>query len=182
MSEEIQKPRPKHVEVPFWANIFKKKETQKSDIINILEKIPLFSSLGMREIRKMSLIVYERNYQAGEFLFKEGNPGAGMFIIKSGAVAIERVLESGESTRLTTLTTGDFFGELSLMNDAPRTASAKCNKNTTVLIFFRQDLFDIIEREPHLGSKILIELAKMLGDRLTESNTALLALKKEMEK
>ena len=97
-----------------------------------------------------------------------------MFIIKSGSIAIERKTETGDTLLLATLTSGDFVGDLALLNDSPRSASAKCLMNTKVIVFFRQDLFNLIEREPILGSKILKELAIMIGERLKDTNEALL--------
>lgn len=165
-------------EIPFWANIFKKRDSSNYDILKILHKIPIFSTLTKREVKKVSLIVYERNYKAGEFLFKEGNPGSGMFIIQDGAICIERTSETGANMCLANLGAGDFLGELSLLDDSARSASARCNKNTRVIAFFREDLFDLIAREALLGTKILRELAMMIGARLRETNKSMHKYKK----
>lgn len=161
--------------VPLWENIFKKNKAAEN--INLLEQIPLFATLSKKEIRNVALLVYERNYLTNEYLFKEENPGAGMFIIKSGAITIESKSESGEILTLATLTEGDFVGDLALLNDSPRSASARCIKNTTVFVIFRQDLFNLIEKEEKLGLKILKELAIMIGERLKETNQSLLNAK-----
>lgn len=166
---------------PFWSNIFRKDKSKNQDIIDILSEIPIFKKLSKKQKRKVSLIVYERSYNADEFLFKEGNPGSGMFIIKDGSISIERTSETGEFLKLATLSAGDFVGELALLDDSPRSASARCNKKTTVVVFFREDLFNLIEREPVLGGKILTELAIMIGERLKETNKALLKYKKLAE-
>jgi CRP/FNR family transcriptional regulator, cyclic AMP receptor protein len=168
--------------IPFWENIFNKIKKFNYENINLLEQIPLFDLLSKKEIKKVSLLIYERKYLKNEFLFKEDNPAAGMFIIKSGAISIERKSESGEPGHLATLTEGDFVGELALLNDSPRSASARCINNTTVIVFFRQDLFNLIDREPALGSKILKELAIMIGERLKETNKTLLKHKYALNK
>lgn len=157
---------------PFWSNIFKKDDRYNYDIINILREVPIFSTLSKREIKKVSLIVYERVYKEGEFLFKEGNPGAGMYIIQDGVINIESSSQS-DNLVLATLGRGDFLGELSLLDETSRSATARCIKQTRVIVFFRQDLFDLIEREPILGVKILKELAMMIGARLRETNKLL---------
>ncbi len=162
-------------DVPLWENIFKINKAAEN--INLLEQIPLFSTLSKKEIRKVALLAYERNYLTNEYLFKEENPGAGMFIIKSGAIIIESKSESGDIMSLATLTEGDFVGELALLNDSPRSASARCIKNTTVFVLFRQDLFNLIEKETQIGLKILKELAIMIGERLKETNQSLLNTK-----
>ena len=168
--------------IPFWENIFNKNKKTNYDNINLLEQTPLFSLLSKKEIKKVSLLIYERNYKKDEFLFKEGNPGAGMFIIKNGSIAIERKSERDDTILLATLTSGDFVGDLALLNDSPRSASARCLTNTKVIVFFRQDLFNLIDREPTLGSKILKELAIMIGERLKETNEALLKNKFILDK
>lgn len=160
--------------IPLWENIFNKNKKPEYDNLNLLEQTPLFCLLSKKEIKKVSLLIYERNYKRDEFLFKEGNPGAGMFIIKNGSIAIERKSEKGDTILLATLSPGDFVGDLALLNDSPRSASARCLLNTKVIAFFRQDLFNLIDREPILGSKILKELAIMIGERLKETNEALL--------
>lgn len=157
---------------PFWSNIFKKDNKYNYDIINILREVPIFATLTKREIKKVSLIVYERLYKQGEFLFKEGNPGAGMYIIQDGVINIESSSQA-DNLVLATLGRGDFVGELSLLDETNRSATARCIKDTRVIVFFRQDLFDLIERESILGVKILKELAMMIGARLRETNKLL---------
>jgi len=76
--------------IPFWKNIFRKKWKGSSLIIDILEKVPMFSTLTTGERKKIKLISFERSYKANEYLFKEGNPGSVMFIIKKGMIAIDR--------------------------------------------------------------------------------------------
>jgi CRP-like cAMP-binding protein len=176
MSKKVKKNKEinKNYFIPFWENIFNKNKKSDYDNINLLEQTPLFSPLSKKEIKKVSLLIYERNYKKDEFLFKEGNPGAGMFIIKSGSIAIEIKSQSGETVLLASLASGDFVGDLALLDDSPRSASARCLINTKVIVFFRQDLFNLIDREPILGSKILKQLAIMIGERLKETNEALL--------
>lgn len=175
--EKAQEPVKKNY-TPMWQNIFRSAyEQQDTDILNVLKKVPLFSSLTKKEIKKVSFVIYERTYVAGEFLFKEGNPGSAMFIIKSGTILIERTDASGEKHCYATLVAGDFLGELSLLDDSERSANARCTTKTTVIIIFRHDLFDLITREPVLGVKVLKELAAMIGKRLLDTNDELLKYK-----
>lgn len=151
--------------------IFRKKEEKpKRNLLVILKKMILFSTLNKRELKKLALIAYEKKYNADEYLFKENNPASCLFIIKEGEVLIERTNEEEDILQLATLKTGDFFGELTLLEDTTRTASARCIKNTEVIAFFKEDLLSLIEREPVMGIKILFELAKMIGQRLKETN------------
>jgi len=160
--------------IPFWKNIFRRRWKGSNIIIDILEKVPMFSTLTAGERKKIKLISFERSYKADEYLFKEGNPGSVMFIIKKGMISIERNTIKGELMHLASLTDGDFFGELALLDDSPRSASAQCIKDTDVVVLFRQDLFNLIDRNPVLGTKILLEMSKLIGERLKETNRVLI--------
>lgn len=177
--------------IPLWTNIFKKEREQIDvDMLNILKRIPIFSTLSKKELKKISLIIYERTYEASEYLFKEDNPGSAMFIIKSGNISVERSANSAERRAelgkknedkekycYATLTSGDFLGELALLEDTQRSANARCVTKSIALIIFKHDLFDLISREPTLGTKVLTELATMIGKRLKETNDELLSYK-----
>ena len=175
--EEIRK-----MYVPFWQNLSRSThDDQDIDILNILKKTPFFSDLTKKELKKIGLIMYERNYEPGEYLFKEGNPASAMFIIRSGTISVELKTEAGVKECYATLMSGDFTGEISLIEESTRSASAKCTSKATVLIIFRHDLYDFIQREPSLGNKILRSLAIMISKRLTETNNELLKLKRQKE-
>ncbi|MCK4448175.1 MAG: cyclic nucleotide-binding domain-containing protein, partial [Candidatus Marinimicrobia bacterium] len=68
---------------------------------------------------------------------------------------------------------GDFFGELSLLDEEVRSASAIAKDHSTLLGFLRPDLFSLLERNPELGNKILLNLARVIGARLRKTNELL---------
>ncbi|MEK6645465.1 MAG: cyclic nucleotide-binding domain-containing protein [Candidatus Firestonebacteria bacterium] len=136
----------------------------------ILKNISIFKDLTWIELKKLETIIHERTYAPEEVIFYEGEPGAGMYIIKKGAVAIIKKSESKE-TKIGQLKDGEFFGELSLLDEFSRSATAKAIEKTEILGFFRPDLLGLIKRDPKLGSKILLVLAKMIGERLRITTT-----------
>src|SRR3989339_372055 len=87
----------------------------KSEIVKILEKIPIFSDLNLVELNKIEIITHEREYMDGEQVFHEKEPGAGMYIVRSGSIKLSKKTVVGEK-ELTTLKTGDFFGEIALLD------------------------------------------------------------------
>ena len=177
-NEKPQEEQLRKIYSPLWQNIFRgATENQDVDILNILKKVPIFSQLTKKELIKVSYIIYERKYATGEFLFKEGNPGSAVFIIKNGTVSIEKSNKLNIKDVYATLISGDFTGEISLIEDSERNANARCTTNTTVIIIFRHDLFDLIAREPLLGNKILKDLAAMVTKRLKEANEELVKYK-----
>ena len=157
----------------FWGNIFSRfKLQEKITNIEFLKLCPLFSHLTDRELKKVSGLIYERKYQTGEFLFEIEQPGAAMFIIKNGLVKIVVPGESGEK-EIAVIEPGDFVGELALLDDTPRSASARAVEKTEALAFFREDLNEMLDTYPVIASKIMRDLAIIIGYRLKVSNEQL---------
>ena len=156
----------------FWGNIFRNRATttEEEKILDILRKIPLFEELTKKELSAIERILHKRMYQTNETIFNQGDPGMGMYIIERGAVEI--VSEPGKRT-LAELREGEFFGELALLDDSPRSASAVAKNDCTALGFFQPDLFGLIDRNPKLGVKIVVRLARMIGERLKKCNDQL---------
>ncbi|WP_457565424.1 cyclic nucleotide-binding domain-containing protein [Caldithrix abyssi] len=150
-----------------WTNIFRKKEGEKEDILSVLKRIPLFQDLSKKELRQLERILHQRTYRAGEVVFNEGDPGVGMYIIEEGEV---RITLGRDQRVLAVLSKGDFFGEMALLLEAPRTASAIASKPSILYGFFQPDLFSILETYPRTGNKILLRLSQMIAERLRRSN------------
>lgn len=151
-----------------WNNFFKK--DKQKELKDILEEVPLFKNLSDKELETLIKIMHLRNFTKDEIVFKEKEPGAGMYIIVSGQVKIFYKSLLGKEEELTLLNKGDFFGELALLDESPRSATAKAVEVTELLSFFRADLIELIKKEPSLASRILFELAKITGMRLREAN------------
>ena len=137
----------------------------KTEVIAILEKTPIFTGLSLLELKKIELITHERSYIADEVVFHEKEPGAGMYIIKSGSVKLTKK-SGGKQIKVITLKDGEFFGELALLDESPRSATATATVKTEVLGFYRPDFLSLLSREPKLGSKVLLKLAQILAARL----------------
>ncbi len=152
-----------------WAPITLTSNINK-DVFNIIETIPIFSSLDRIELLYVAKILHTRTYRADEIVFKEGEAGNGMYIIQSGAITISGTDSKKNEVLYTSLHKCDFFGELSLVDGSPRSATAKGSGPTVLLGFFKPDLIDIIEKSPRIGSKVLLNLASVLGERLRKMN------------
>ncbi|MBM4146149.1 MAG: cyclic nucleotide-binding domain-containing protein [Nitrospira sp.] len=150
-----------------WENIFKTRQKKKDDINDILIKIPVFNDLNSRALTKIKRILHQREYKANEVIFNQGDVGLGMYIIESGSVEI---VCNPERHILAQLHEGDFFGELALLDESPRSASAIAKTPCRMLCFFKPELLDLLDRDPKLGSKILFKLAWTIGERLKTTN------------
>jgi CRP/FNR family cyclic AMP-dependent transcriptional regulator len=150
-----------------WENIFKFHQKEKDEIDNILIQIPIFQDLNNRELRTIKRILHQREYKKNEVIFNQGDVGLGMYIIVKGTVEIV----CGPARHiLAELNEGDFFGELALLDDSPRSATAVSKTPCKMLCFFKPELLDLINRDPGLGSKILFKLAWTIGERLKSTN------------
>jgi len=96
----------------------------------------------------------------------------GMYIIKSGAVKIITQVNDTEE-ELAQLGVGDLFGELALLDESPRSATAVAIEKTELIAIFRPDFFDLMTRDTQLGLKIALKLAQMIGTRLRMANERL---------
>ena len=161
------------MENAFWKNIFRKEDKAESQTLLALKQVPIFQGLSEREFNSISKIVHHRSFDEGEYIFKSQTPGLGMYIILEGGVKVHGIGTGGNEIQFATLNSGDFFGEISLISEDDRSANASAISNCELVAFFRTDLLDIITRSPKLGNKILLNLATVLGNRLTQTNELL---------
>src|SRR5215467_15167475 len=155
-----------------WGNIFKL-GSRKDSLAETLQNIPLFQELSPKELRIVETLVHVRTYNAGEPVFVETEPGAGMYIIRTGRVDIVLQYRSENRVILAELEAGDFFGEMALLGDTSRSASAVARDRSELIGFFHPDLVEIINIHPEVGAKISLGLAKTLAERLRHTNAQL---------
>lgn len=153
----------------FWANLFKS-PTDKSDIEEVLISMPPFKKLSKSNIQLIMKLIHNRAYAVNEYIFYQNDPGIGLYIIIKGEVVITQETEDGERFDLARLNRGDFFGELALLDEERRSASAIAMKDSQIAVIFRPDLDDFIESNPKEGVKILKGLTHIITTRLRSIN------------
>ncbi|HRC60306.1 Cyclic nucleotide-binding protein [Candidatus Propionivibrio aalborgensis] len=143
-------------------NLFaKNKPAQRLDD---LKRLLLFVDLNTREMKIVDGFMHERSYLKDEVIFDEGEEGQAIYFILAGKVLI---CHQGESeSPIATLERGNFFGELALLDDAPRSAQARAGGNCTLAVFFRGDFLGLMNSHAVIASKIALQLARHLGMRL----------------
>ncbi|MCZ7555085.1 MAG: cyclic nucleotide-binding domain-containing protein [Bacteroidia bacterium] len=154
-----------------WSNYFRRDD--EKDIFTLLRGIPIFEDLSRRDLKALERILHRRKYHGGEYVFREGDPGLGMYIIEQGEISI---VSESRSCEISRLRKGEFFGEMALFSDRPRTASAVAYDDTKLFGFFQPDLFGLLETSPRIGVKVVLKLARILSERLykaSEENTRL---------
>src|SRR5215471_4492906 len=133
-----------------WANIFRLGKRDES-LAEILKKIPLLQDLTPKELKILERLVHIRTYVAGEPVFVETEPGAGMYVIRHGRVDIVLNHRSDNPLLLAELEAGDFFGEMALLGDTSRSATAVAREPSELIGFFHPDLLEVIDVHPPMG-------------------------------
>ena len=146
-----------------------KKTSPEMDRIRFLKTVPFFNELSNWQLKKVSEIVFERTYEPHELIFEQGQPGAALFLIMDGQVAVE-IAKDQDITQLAILDRGAFFGEMALLDETPRSASARSVENTRTLALYRNDLSRLIHSDPATSCHIYRALARIVGDRLRTTN------------
>lgn len=146
-----------------------KRSSPEIDRIQFLKTVPFFNELSNWQMKKVTEIVFERTYEAGELIFEQGQPGAALFLIIEGQVSVEMYKDHFTAT-LAVLEKGAFFGEMALLDEAPRSASARALEPTKALALYRNDLNRLIQSDPETACHIYRALARIVGDRLRSTN------------
>jgi len=148
-----------------WGNIFHPKRKEGS-LADVLHHIGLFSDLSAKELGILEHVVHRRTYEQGETVFVETELGAGMYVILSGRVDIVLRHKSDNPLPLADLKSGDFFGEMALLGDTHRSASAIVRERADLIGFFHPDLLELMKLHPQIGAKIAFGLARTIAERL----------------
>jgi CRP-like cAMP-binding protein len=132
------------------------------DLTTFLQRVPLFQGLNKRQLRQLAKRFVNRTYQAGEQIVTQGKGGAGMFTIVSGHA--EAIVEAGDGEKnvVNTFTPNDFFGEIALLDDGPRTASVVANEDTECLVLSRPEFLAVLKNDADMGVVVSQELARRL--------------------
>ena len=160
----------KRVFSALWSVVTARNEQDK---ISYLRNVDIFKTLNTKELTLLSEIIHERDYQKDEFIFEKGNPGAAMYVVIRGEIEIFSPKPDDNEIIFATLGPGSFFGELALLDDSPRSASARTTMKTEIYAFFREELLRLLEADPMAGAKVYRSLAQLIGTRLRKTNEQL---------
>lgn len=133
--------------------------------LQAIQRIPLFRHLTYKEQMAVLAIAQSRSWDAGKIIVEEGQPGDQLFIVVRGRVAIET-----EGQTLAELRPGAHFGEMGLIEHAPRFATVRAQEPTTCVVLGRTELLALMRREPVLAVKLLWSLVQALSERLRSAN------------
>jgi len=130
--------------------------------LHLIERVPLFAGLSRRQLGRLLVKLFEKEYGGGETIFSQGEPGKALFIVLAGRVSICRSHHETEE-ELATLSPGDYFGELALIDDQPRFAGARADERAVLLMLYKSDFDDLIEGHRTIAIRVMGNLLKTLA-------------------
>lgn len=128
--------------------------------VGALGNAALFRGLKRRQLERFANRFVEREYDEGAAIVTQGKGGEGFFVIVSGAAEVIRETPDGEKVKVNEFGPGDYFGELALLDDGPRTASVITTEPTDCVILTRWDFLGMLKKDAETAVAILQELAK----------------------
>ena len=149
-------------------DIFVDKDIKKK--IKFLGEISIFNNLDPGMLGRIINIAYTKVYKKGEVIFSEGEIGKAVFIVASGSLEITKKISEKEEGILIILSPGDFFGEMALLEELPRSATARAIENSEIYIIYKVNFDGLIEKYPQVGLKIIRNLAGILSKRLRKTS------------
>lgn len=141
--------------------------------IEVLKKCQLFGALSSQELERISKLLFTRIYKAGRVLFFENTPGEVMYLVLTGSVGIYKSAGGRQEILLATLGPGSFFGEMSLLDEQPRSATARIAADAELVVITKKAFEQMLETDPGITSKILIALVRAVFERLRATDEKL---------
>jgi CRP-like cAMP-binding protein len=131
----------------------------------VMEQLFLFRNLPFPALLRVSRICEDLFFQPGQVLVEQGAMGDSMYVIVKGEVRV-----SHNNVELARLGPGEHFGEMTLLDQHPRSATVKGLTGGSAVVVRRSHLYDFCKRDPELGIQLLWKLLTTLGQRLRETN------------
>ena len=129
------------------------------ETVEFLSKVPMFQSLKRGQLVRLAKVAAVRTYGADQNIVTQGKGGAGLFIVMSGKAEAIRVRSDGSKAVVNIFVRTDFFGELALLHDGPRTASVVATEPTQCLALTRWDFLSVLREDAEMAILILEEIA-----------------------
>jgi signal transduction histidine kinase len=131
-----------------------------------LESADLFRSLNTMELASLRRVTLERQYMAGQEIFREGDPGEGVYVLKSGRVEISGLVDRRVRRVFSEIKPGGLFGEMAVIEHRPRSASAIAATDVVAYFIPRGELLGFMQRSPGL----MLSVLQIISGRLREFN------------
>jgi CRP-like cAMP-binding protein len=118
--------------------------------LDYLSKVPLFSALGKKELKQVASLTFDMEAEPGKVIIREGEPGHEFFLITEG-----KATATLRGKQLATFGPGDFFGEMALVDQGPRSATVTADGKLSLLVLGEREFASLMDNVPTVGKKIL---------------------------
>jgi len=135
--------------------------------LSSLRRVPLFEALPEDKLAVLEAAAQRRSFRRGDIVFHKGDDGTSLFLILEGQVRIVLLSESGDEALLGVLDSGDFFGELALIDQQPRSATIVASEPTETLVLHRDDFLAFLRGTP----EVAVDMLRILSQRLREADS-----------
>jgi CRP/FNR family cyclic AMP-dependent transcriptional regulator len=140
------------------------------DVLGALRSVPLFSNVSGEDLENIAALLIERRYPKHAVVVEEGLSGDYMYVIQQGRVEVTKASDDGREKIIDFLEAGAFFGEMSLLDEAPRSASVRTLEPVTLMAVSRRDFLQLLVQSPELALSLIQELTRRL--RATDDSAA----------
>lgn len=137
---------------------------------NFLKQVNIFSTLSKQEIPHIAKYIDPVNVKKGQILFNEGDEGNELFIVKKGSIVSTIKLPDGEQKQIAQFSAGDFFGEMSIFENAPRSATCLAVQTSILYKMHEQYFFKVMESFPNIAIKIMYKMLNIITQRLRNTS------------
>jgi len=140
------------------------------DMVDILGKVPVFSALSTGNMTRIAALGHEESHPYGATIFAEGDVGDKFYVVLEGAVRVSRIVPGMGEEALAIVKAGSFFGEMSLIDEAPRSAHALVHEKCRLFVIARRELEDLLFVDRDLAYELLWSFVRTLSRRLRDTN------------
>lgn len=138
--------------------------------VSRLREIYLFKNLSERVLGEVAALAFTEEYRRGETIFSEGSMGDKFYLILQGNVRISKTIHGIGEEALAILKEGSYFGEMALLDEAPRSADAIAERRCVLSVITRGDFERLLSQNKELAYELLWSFVRTLSGRLREMN------------
>jgi len=138
--------------------------------LNSLKSSSLFQGMNDAEMISLAAVFHEKAMPEGATVFVEQMPGEMLYLIQQGTIKISKMLAEGEEKTLVLLGPEDVFGEMAVLDGAPRSATARVAENARLLCIKKTDFESLCDVNPSLGMKLMRNIIRVFSQRIRDNN------------
>ena len=140
-----------------------------AETVAFLREVRLFKDVAVPELSVLGASLRERALKRGQVLFREGDVGEEMFLVRQGSIVISKPVTGRVEQVLARIGPGDFFGEMALFDHSPRSATVQSDSESSLLVLDREGLRRLTEESPRAAAAFFPALVQVFIDRLRAS-------------